>query len=83
MKNQVLPPTMEYGEKTDLGSQMFGVGSNGGRGLGRGSKQNAVNNLFVLVSDGSDLFGDGKDDMKIVCPEKFGCSSLNPRGTRE
>ena len=38
---------------------------------------------FVLVSDGSDLFGDGEDDMEIVCWKNFGRSLLDPRGTRE
>ena len=78
MKQQVLPPTMEYDEEADLSSQMFGIGSNGGQGLGRGTKQNTVDNLFILVSDGSDLFGDGEDDMEIVCRENFGRSLLDP-----
>ena len=78
MKQQVLSPTMEYSEKADLGSQMFGIGSDGGQGLGRGAKQNAVDDLLVLVSDGSDLFGDGEDDMKIVWRENFGRSLLDP-----
>ena len=82
MKKQVLSPTMEYSEKADLGSQMFGIASDGGQGLGGGSKQNAVNDLFVLISDGSNLFGDREDDMKIVCLENFGCSLFNPLGTR-
>ena len=66
MKKQVLSPTMEYGEEADFSSQMFGIGSDGGLGLGCGAKQNVVDDLFVLVSDGSDLFGDGEDDMKVV-----------------
>jgi hypothetical protein len=83
MKKQVLPPAVEYGEEADLRSQMLGIGSDGGQGLGRGSKQNAVNEIFVLISDGSDLFRDREDDMKIVCRENFGCSFFNPRSTRE
>src|SRR3981081_4401823 len=83
MKQQVLSPTMEYGEEADLSSQMFGIGSDGGQGLGRGTKQNAVDDLFILVSDGSDLFGDGEDDMKIVSRENFGRSFLDPLSTRE
>src|SRR6516164_4055894 len=83
MKRQVLAPTMEYGKEADLSSQMFGVGSDGGQRLGRGTKQNVVDDLFVLVSDGSDLFGDGEDDMKIVGRENFGRSLLDPRGARE
>jgi hypothetical protein len=78
MVKQVLSPTVLYGEKADLCAQMFGIGSNGGRGLGSGSEQNAVDEIFVLVSDGSDLFGNREDDMKIVCVENFGLSFFNP-----
>src|SRR5215469_14434005 len=83
MKQQVLPPTVKYSEKADLGSQMFGIGSDSGQGLGHGSKQNAVDDLFVLISDGSDLFGDGEDNMEIVRGEDFGHSLLDPLRTRE
>ena len=83
MEKQALSPTVKYGEKADLGAQMFGIGSDGGQGLGRGSEQNAVDEIFVLVSDGSDLFGNGEDDMEIVCRENFGRSFFDPRGTRE
>jgi hypothetical protein len=78
MKRQVLAPTMEYSEKADFSSQMFGIGSDGAQGIGHGTKQDVVDDLFVLVSDGSDLFGDGEDDMEIVCRENFGYSLLDP-----
>ena len=71
MEKQVLSPTVKYGEKADLGAQMLGIGSDGGQRLGRGSKENAVDEIFVLVSDGSKLFGNREDDMKIVCLENF------------
>jgi hypothetical protein len=83
MKKQVLSPTVKYSEKADLGAQMLGIGSDGRQGLGRGSKQNAVNEIFVLVRDGSDLLRDREDDMKIVRRENFGGSFFNPCGTRE
>jgi hypothetical protein len=83
MMDQGLSPAVEYGEETDLGAQMFGIGSDGGQGLGCGSKQNAVNEILVLVSDGSDLFGDRENDVEIMRLEDFGCSFFNPRGTCE
>ena len=46
MKQQVLSPTMEYGKEADFGSQMLGIGSDGGQGLGHDSKQNAVDDPF-------------------------------------
>ena len=67
MKKQVLSPTVKYSEKADLGTQMLGIGGDGRQGFGRGSKQNAVNEIFVLVSDGSDLLRDREDDAQIFC----------------
>jgi hypothetical protein len=83
MKEQVLSPAMEYGEEADLRSQMLGIGSDGRQGLGSGSEEYAVDEIFVLVSDGSNLFGNREDDMKIMGLENFRCSLLDPRGTRE
>ena len=83
MEKQTLSPTVQYGEKADLCAQMFGIGSDRGQGLGSGSEQNAVDQIFVLVSDGSDLFGNREDDMKIVCVENFGLSLFDPLGTSE
>src|SRR5438874_12542810 len=83
MMDQGLSPGVEYGKEADFSSQMFGIGSDGGQGLGHGSKQDVVDDLFVLVSDGSDLFGDGEDDMEIVRGEDFGHSLLDPLRTRE
>src|SRR5258708_28067606 len=83
MEKQVLSPTVKYGEKADLGAQMLGIGSDGGQGLGRGSKENAVDVIFVLVSDGSNLFGNREDDMKIVRLENFGRSFFDPLRTSE
>src|SRR6266481_1787725 len=83
MEKQVLSPTVKYGEKADLGAQMLGIGSDGGQGLGRGAEEHAVDEIFVLVSDGSDLLGNREDDMKIVRLENFGRSFFDPLGTSE
>lgn len=83
MEKQVLSPTVKYGEKTDLGAQMLGIVSDGRQGLGSGSEEYAVDEIFVLVSDGSNRFGNGEDDMKIVRVENFGGSFFNPLCTCE
>src|SRR5215469_15296491 len=83
MEKQVLSPTVKYGEKADLGAQMLRIGSDGGQGLGSGSEEHAVDEIFVVVSDGSDRFGNGEDDMKIGRRENFGRSFFNPLRTSE
>src|SRR5258708_12737820 len=83
MKKQVLSPTVEYGKEADLGAQMLGIGSDDGQGFGGGAEEHAVEEIFVLVSDGSDRFGNGEDDMKIVRVENFGGSFFDPLRTRE
>src|SRR5207249_10926977 len=66
MKKQVLSPTMEYGKEADFSSQMVGIGSNGSQGLGRDPEQEAVDDRFVLVSDGSDLFEIGRASCREI-----------------
>ena len=78
MKEEILSPTVEHGEEADLGAEMFGIGSDGRQGLGRGSEQNAVDEIFVLVSNGGDRFGEGEDDMKIRSRENFRFSVFRP-----
>ena len=83
MKEEILSPTVEHGKEADLGTEMFGIGSDGGQGLGRGAEQNAVDEIFVLVSHGGDRFGEGEDDMKIRSWENFRFPFFDPFGTRQ
>ena len=83
MKEQVLSPTVQYREEADLGAQMLGIGSDGGQGLGRGSEQNAVDEIFVLVSNRRDLFGEREDDVKIVGLEDFRFPFFEPFRPRQ
>ena len=83
MKKQVLSPTVKGSEKADLGAQMLGIGDDGRQGLGSRSEENAVDEIFVLVSDGSNLFGNREDDMKIVRRQNLGRSFFDPFRTSE
>src|SRR5260370_13150808 len=81
MEKQVLSPTVKYGEKTDLGAQMLGIGSDGRQGLGSGSAEDAVDGSFVLGSNVSDLLWDREDDMKIMSRDNSAGSPFNPLAT--
>src|SRR6266446_9521603 len=78
MMEQILSPGVQDGEKADLCPQTFGIGSDGGQGRGRGSEQNAVDEIFVLVSNSRDLFGEREDDMKIVRLENLRFPFFDP-----
>src|SRR6266403_3641216 len=80
MEKQVLSPTVQYGEKADLGAQMLGIGSDGGQGLGRGAEENAVEEIFVLVRPHAPL--GAPPSMKIefsglVCGDGSVCGTSN------
>jgi hypothetical protein len=83
MMEKILSPGVKHGEETDLGGQMFGIGSYGGQGLGRGSEQDAVDEIFVLVGDGSDVFGQRKNHVEVWAVQDFGFSFFDPLRTSE
>ena len=78
VQQQVLPPTVKDGEEPDLRSEVLRVGGDGGQGFGRLAKENAVDHFLVLRCDGGNLFGNGKNNMKVGHVEKLGLSVLNP-----
>ena len=80
---KILPPGVQDGEESDLCPQTFGIGSDGGQGFGRGSEQNAVDEIFVLASNGRDLFGKREDHMKIMRLEYLRFPFFDPFGTRQ
>ena len=83
MKKQSLTPTVEYSKKADLGTQVLGIGSDGGQGLGGGTEENVVDGPLVLQGDVGNLFRHCKDNVKIGNVEKLGLSVLNPLGARQ
>ena len=60
-----MPPSVEHGQKADLGAQVLGVGGDAAQGGGRSVKQDAVDDFLVLQRDGSDRVRNGEDDVKI------------------
>ena len=75
-----MPPGMKDGEEADLGAEMFRIGGDGAQRFGGGAEENAVEHLFVLISDGSNLFRHGKNHVEVLAVEKLGPAFLNPLG---
>jgi hypothetical protein len=53
MSEKSLAPSVEHGHKADVGAQVFGISRDLKEGLGRGPKQQAVNQNLILQGQGS------------------------------
>jgi len=65
MEEQVLSPTVQHGEETDLRAQVLGIGGDRAQSLRRSTEENVVDQFFVLINDGGDFFRHGEHDVKI------------------
>ena len=48
---QVRAPSMEHGEKADLGAQVLGISGDGEQGLRRGPEQDAIELSLILIGN--------------------------------
>jgi len=78
VKLEILTPGVENSKESDLGSEMFRIGSNGFQRFGGGTKKDAKHQVLILVGNGCDLVRHRKDDMEIADFQKFGLTVFNP-----
>ena len=63
---QILSPSVQDGDPTDLCAEMFGIGGNEAKGFRRGAEKNAVNLFLVLKSNSGNFFGYGEYNVEIL-----------------
>ena len=63
---QGLAPGVQDRQEADLGPEMCGIRGNRTQGFCRRTKQDVIDDPFVLVGNGGDLLGDGKHDVEIL-----------------
>lgn len=80
---QILSPSVQDGNKADLGTQMLGVARDGAQGFGGGSKQDVVDQRLVLVRDRRNLLRHGEDDVEILDRQQLGLPVLKPLSTHQ
>ena len=51
MMEQVLAPSVKYGEKADLGAKVLGISGDGEQGLRRGPEQDAIELSLILIGN--------------------------------
>ena len=76
MSEKSLAPSVENCHKADVGAQVFGISGDLEEGLGRGPKQQAINQNLILQGQGSKNVGQGEDDMIVGDGQQFGRALL-------
>ena len=64
-------PGVQHGGEADAGSEMLGVGGDGGQRLGGGPEQEIVDRSLVLERDGADRSRQGEDDVVVRSRQKL------------
>lgn len=65
MEQQVLTPTVQHGQETDVCAEMLGVGGDLEQGLGRGVEQQVVEDLLVDQGQLREMMRHREDDVDI------------------
>jgi hypothetical protein len=78
MKLEVLPPTVKYSEEPNLSSEVLGIRRNDSERLGRNSKKDAEDQLFILIGKGGNFLRHCKHDVKIADGQELSLAIFDP-----
>jgi len=78
MEKQILAPGVQYREKADLGAQVLRIGGNLQESCRTGSKQEGIDEFFVVENQGSQSVGERKDNVHVGNGQKFLLTSGQP-----
>jgi hypothetical protein len=78
---EALAPGVKDGKKADLGAEVSRVASDGKEALRDSTKEDAVEEALVLKTDGTEVLGKGKDQVKVPGVEELCCPRLEPLGS--
>lgn len=72
MMKQSLSPSVQHGEESDFGAEVFGIGGDLEEGLSRSTKQQAVEQSLILQCQRGQDMGQGEYDMIVRNRQQFG-----------
>ena len=78
MEMKILAPGVEHTEETGLGAEVLGIGSDGQESLRGGAKQDVIDDLLILQSEGGHLLGQSEDYVEIGDRQQLGLPLLEP-----
>jgi hypothetical protein len=78
---QVLTPSMEHGNESDLGTEVPGIGGNAAQRLCRGAEQDGIDHALVLERDLGHRCGQREDNVEIGHRQQLVLPGREPFGT--
>lgn len=83
MMHKILPPSVQYRDKTDRRAEMVWVGCDRVQCFGGGLKQEVVDHPLVLGGDGRDLLWKREDNVEVRHGQRISLAVLEPLGAGE
>ena len=80
VQEQVLSPSMEHAEESDVGSQVLGIASQFEHGRGAGAVEQIVEQPLVLENESGQLVRQGEDDVEVRHGQQFSRTRGEPLG---
>src|SRR5436190_4057758 len=78
MMMEVFTPCVQNCRDADVGSEVLGIGSNDGEGLGRSFQQQAIDDGLVLIGDSAKRRRQPEHQVKIRNGQEFGFARRKP-----
>jgi hypothetical protein len=78
MQQQVLPPGMENADHADLCSQVLGIGRDLQQGLRAGSKQQIVEQTWIVQGQHIEFLGHREHHMEVAGGQEFSLAGRQP-----
>src|SRR5580658_2198199 len=78
MNPEILSPGMQDAEESDLGAEMFGIGSDLQQSRGAGAEQKVIDDLLVLQRQPREFVRDRKNNMHVLHGQQFFAAFGNP-----
>jgi hypothetical protein len=78
VKIELLAPTVQDTEKTDLRTEVFWVAGDFEKGFRAGTKQEIVKDLFILQHQRSQAIGQSEDHVHVASGEQFSLTRRDP-----
>lgn len=77
---ELLAPSMEHCQTTELGPEMLGVAADIQKALGYGMEEEGIEHAGIVRGERTEFLGQGRNHMNVRCGQNFSLSIGEPGG---